>query len=112
MNYMGLPVQTFVKDILGTQPWHLSILGERADDERAPCWILTSSLQMRCFSQLSYRGPKAIELVVGNANLFSCRQLFLLIHYRPVQDCCQSCLINSLSKKLDLGIVEMSLSLA
>ena len=60
MNYIGLPLEwTFLKDVLSTQPWHLSTFGERVEDKGAPigCRPMTSSWQIRCFYQLSSRGP-------------------------------------------------------
>jgi hypothetical protein len=35
--------RNFPKDLLGTQPWHLSIF-ERAEDKGTPCWIQTNNL--------------------------------------------------------------------
>jgi hypothetical protein len=36
--------KTFLKDVLGAQPWHLSIFGERVENKGAPCWIRTNNL--------------------------------------------------------------------
>ena len=56
MIYIGLPlVQTFLKDVLGSQPWHLSIFGKRVEDKGAPCWIQANNLLME--NEVHLRDP-------------------------------------------------------